>query len=193
LFAKGSEVTHQGDTNRLTKMMRLVFFLILAVIMIDVDYAIRLGYIYNATYVSNNTKVVITYNNTCSECICDGFFSSASPSYVGLNCYTNNKTCELFANYSTSSMVMMNLNSTFIFIQLPPSQDTATQQPTTQYMTTQQPTPQHTTTQQPTPQHTTTQQPTPQHTTTQQPTTQHTTTHQPTTQHTTTQLTTTGN
>jgi hypothetical protein len=94
--------------------------------MIDVDYAIYIGYIYNATYVSNDTNVVITYKNTCSECICYGFFSSVTPLYVGLNCYKNTKTCELFADYSTSSMVMMNLNSTFIFIQQPPSQNTTT-------------------------------------------------------------------
>jgi len=107
-------------------MIRSTFFLILVVIIIDVGYTIRVGYIYNATYVSNDTKIIITYENTCSECICNGFLSSLSPLYVGLNCYENNKTCELFANYSTSSNVMMNLNSTFIFIQQPPSQNTTT-------------------------------------------------------------------
>ncbi len=100
--------------------------MILAVIIIDIDCTTPVGYIYNATYVSNNTKVVITYKNTCSECICNGFFFSVTPLYVGLNCYTNNKTCELFANYSTSSMVIMNLNSTFIFIQQPPLPNTTT-------------------------------------------------------------------
>jgi hypothetical protein len=127
-------------------MIRSVFFLIFAVIIIDVDYAIRVGYIYNATYVSNNTKVVITYKNTCSECICNGFFYNVTLLYVGLNCYKISKTCELFSSYSTSSMVMMNLNSTFIFIQQPPSQDMTTQQPLSHGTTTEQPSSRHTTT-----------------------------------------------
>ena len=98
-------------------MLRLVFFLIFTVINIEIACTIPLGYIQNAAYVSSGTAVVITYTNTCAECICSGFFSTVPSSYVGLNCYRNNKTCELFANYSTSSMITINLDSTFIFIQ----------------------------------------------------------------------------
>ncbi|CAF1311253.1 unnamed protein product [Adineta steineri] len=46
-----------------------------------------------------------------------------------MNCYTNNNTCELFANYSSSSsssIVKFDLNSIFIFIQQPPLQNPAT-------------------------------------------------------------------
>jgi len=107
-------------------MLRSVFFLILVVIIIDVECTRRLGYIYNATYVSNDTTIVITYKNTCSECICNGFFSNIPPLYVGLNFYQNNKTCELFANYSTPSMMETNLNSTFIFIEQPLVQNETT-------------------------------------------------------------------
>ncbi len=103
-------------------MFRPVFFLII----INTGCAIPVGYIYNATYVSNDTTIFITYTNTCTECICNGFFSSVPSLYVGLNCYTSNKTCQLFANYSTPSMMVMNFNSTFIFIQLPPVQNTTT-------------------------------------------------------------------
>jgi hypothetical protein len=72
--------------------------------------------IYNASYVSSISIVIVTYENDCSECICQGLFSNVSPSYVGLNCYKNNKTCALFTTYS-SSMIQINLDSTFIFIQ----------------------------------------------------------------------------
>jgi len=108
-------------------MIRLVFLLILTVAVIKIDCTARVGYIYNATYVSTNIVTIITYQNTCSECICYGFFSSVPPLYVGFNCYKNNNTCALFANYSSSSStVMINLNSTFIFIQQPPSQNATT-------------------------------------------------------------------
>jgi hypothetical protein len=93
----------------------------------DVDCTRSVGYIRNATYVSNDTKIIITYENTCFECICKGFFSNVPPAaYVGLNCYQSNKTCELIPNYLTPSTVMVNLDSTFIFIQQPPSQNTRT-------------------------------------------------------------------
>jgi hypothetical protein len=45
--------------------------------------------------------------------------------YVGLNCNKINKTCILFANYSSPSTMMINLNSTFVFIKQPPSQNTS--------------------------------------------------------------------
>ncbi|CAF1184096.1 unnamed protein product [Adineta steineri] len=106
-------------------MVRLVFMLfVVAANFVMIDCTTRIGYIYNATYVSNDTITVITYRNTCSECICYAFFSNVSSSYVGLNCYKSNKTCVLFANYSTPSTMNMNLNSTFIFIKKPPTQNT---------------------------------------------------------------------
>jgi len=92
----------------------------------NIDCTTRIGYIYNATYASNNITAIITYTNTCYECICYGFFSSVPPLYVGLNCYQNNKTCALFANYSAISTVQIDFNSTFIFIQQPPTQNTTT-------------------------------------------------------------------
>ncbi|CAF1479472.1 unnamed protein product [Adineta ricciae] len=80
----------------------------------------RIGSISDAKYVSNDTITVIEYNNSCSECLCKAFFSSLSPSYVGLNCYMNNKTCYLFVNYSSSGMVVKDINTKFIFKQAPP-------------------------------------------------------------------------
>ncbi len=118
--------THRFHTNQLIKMLRSVFFFIFTAIIIEITCTISVGYIQNAKYVSNDTTIIITYTNTCTECICSGFFFSAPSLYVGLNCYKNNKTCELFANYSTRSMMTTNLNSTFIFIQQPPVQNTTT-------------------------------------------------------------------
>jgi hypothetical protein len=106
-------------------MIQSVFFLILIMSVINTVCTTRIGYIYNTTYASTtNTSVVITYRNTCSECICQAFFSRVPSLYVGLNCYTNNKTCTLFTNYSSPSTVTINLNSTFIFIQQPPLENT---------------------------------------------------------------------
>jgi hypothetical protein len=124
--AQQSEVIHCSDTNWLMKMIRSVFLTILTMIITNIDCSRPVGYIYNATCDSNSTTTVITYKDTCKECICYGFFSTVVPLYVGLNCYTNNKTCKLFTNYSSSTMININSDSTFIFIQLPPAQDTTT-------------------------------------------------------------------
>ncbi|CAF1482311.1 unnamed protein product [Adineta steineri] len=94
---------------------------------VNVDCTIRIGYIYNATYVSTNITAVIAYNNSCSECICYGLLSTVPSLYVGMNCYTNNKTCALFASYLSLSAIKIDLNSIFIFIQQSISQNTTTE------------------------------------------------------------------
>jgi len=83
-----------------------------------------IGYIYNASYSSTSIDTFIKYNQTCSECICNAFYSQMIPKYLSFNCYTSNKTCALFANYSATSTIQINLDSTFIFLQKPPSQVT---------------------------------------------------------------------
>jgi len=87
---------------------------------IHINSAEFISLIDNAAYISNTTKIITTYQNACSECICNAFFSNISSPYVGLNCYKNNKTCQLFVNYSTSTIIEININSTFMFIQRPP-------------------------------------------------------------------------
>jgi len=119
-------VTHRSHTIQLIKMIRSVFLLILIMALVNIACTISIGYIYNVSYVSTNISAVVTYENTCSECICHGLVASVPPLYVGLNCYTNNKTCVLFANYSSPSTIKIDFNSTFIFIQPPPSQNTTT-------------------------------------------------------------------
>lgn len=89
-------------------------------IIVSIDCIKLVGYIYNATYSSNDTVANMTYKNTCAECICQGFFYNMSQLYIALNCYKNIKKCEFFTNYSNSSTIKINLNSTFIFIQQPP-------------------------------------------------------------------------
>lgn len=107
-------------------MKELVVFLILITFIIDKIHANRLGYIRNGSYVTNDTKLILTFVNTCSECICDAFFSKIAPMYVGLNCYQSRKICELFVNYSSLSMITMNNDSMFIFLQLPSLQNKTT-------------------------------------------------------------------
>ena len=107
-------------------MIPSVFLLILIVAVTNIHCTTPVGYIYNATYTSTNITAIITHKNTCSECICYGFFSSVPPLYVGLNCNANNKTCALFANYSSSATMRIDFDSAFIYIQQPPSQNTTT-------------------------------------------------------------------
>ncbi len=59
---------------------------------------------------------VLKYNGTCNECICQAFFKNISSNYQGLNCFEN-KTCLLFPNYLSKSMIHINFNSTFVFKQ----------------------------------------------------------------------------
>ena len=113
-------------SKKFSNMKGSIAFVVLITMMIDRSRAKRLGHIRNGSYVSNDTKVLRTFVNTCSECICDGFFSMVSPVYVGLNCYQSRKTCELFANYSIPSMITRNDDSTFIFLQLPPVENKTT-------------------------------------------------------------------
>ena len=109
-------------------MIQINLFCIMIIIIIinNIVCTTHVGYIRNASYISNSTKMIMTYQNTCSECICNGFFSVISAPYVRLNCYQNNKTCELFMNYSTSFTITINPNSTFISIQQPPVRNITT-------------------------------------------------------------------
>jgi hypothetical protein len=107
-------------------MLYSVFLSILTMSVVNIDCKVPIGRIYNATYISIVTSMVITYKNTCDECLCYGFFSTESPLYVGLNCYAKNKTCHLFANYSSLSAMEIDFNSTFIFVQLPQLPDVTT-------------------------------------------------------------------
>ena len=107
-------------------MLQASVFIFWIIFITNIHATKLVGSIRNTSYYSTDTKVVITYNNNCSECICNVFFSNLPPLYVGLNCYKNNKTCELFSNYSTSATIQINVNSTFIFIQQPPLQNRTT-------------------------------------------------------------------
>ena len=118
--------TDRSESIHLIKMTHLVFFFILTVDLVNIVCTVRIGHIYNATCISNITRTIIRYKNTCDECLCNAFFSAEPPLYVGLNCYANNKTCHLFANYSSPSVMAIDSNSTFIFVRIPPLQNVTT-------------------------------------------------------------------
>jgi len=49
---------------------------------IHINSAEFISLIDNAAYISNTTKIITTYQNACSECICNAFFSNISSPYV---------------------------------------------------------------------------------------------------------------
>ena len=121
-----NQVVDRSDSIHLMKMIRPVFLFFLALSVGNIDCAVRIGHINNATFISNITSTIITYKSTCDECLCNAFFSAQPPLYVGLNCYANNKTCHLFANYSSPSVILTDFNSTFSFVRIPPLQNVTT-------------------------------------------------------------------
>jgi hypothetical protein len=96
-------------------MFQLVCLSVFALIM--VDGTTQIGLIDNAAYISSNLTNTLSYNGTCLECMCYALFSNTSSNYSGLNCYKNNQTCLLFTNYLSKSMLRININSTFSFLQ----------------------------------------------------------------------------
>lgn len=101
--------------------MRVIFWFILINTVMKINCTIWIGHISNVTHIPAVADLVITYQTTCSECICKSFFSAEPFSYVGLNCYRNNKTCCLFAHFSSSTVLKEDFNSIFLFTELPPS------------------------------------------------------------------------
>ena len=81
-----------------------------------VDGTTPIGLIDNAAYVSSSlTDAVYSYTSSCDECICYAFFSNISINYQALNCYQNNRTCLLFRNYLSKSLIRIQPTSTFLF------------------------------------------------------------------------------
>jgi len=80
-----------------------------------VDSTTLISSINNAAYVSVNSTNVLSYNGSCDECICYAFFSNILFNSEALNCYKNNKTCLLFTNYISKSLIQIDLNSILLF------------------------------------------------------------------------------
>lgn len=121
-----SIVVYQSGSIQWIEMICSALWLILTMTIFNINCTINIGRIYNASYSSNEMSVSTTYQNSCSECICQTFYSTVIPLYTTLNCFTNNKTCQLFTNFSSTSLLRVDLNSLFIFTHLPPLQNTTT-------------------------------------------------------------------
>lgn len=82
--------------------------------------SILIGSMSNVSYQSNDT-ISVTFNGTCTQCLCEAFVSNPSPNYVAFNCYANENKCDLFHNYSISYQLVTNTSSQFYFYpNLPP-------------------------------------------------------------------------
>lgn len=108
--------------------MRYFFSLLLfaTVAMIGRYSTVRIGYINNSAMLTVNAPQLINYTNTCNECICSALLMNTTAAYVGLNCYRSTRICALFTNYSSTTHLSVNVDSTFIFRQLPSSSNVST-------------------------------------------------------------------
>ena len=77
----------------------------------DIVFAVRVGMISNANYITSNTDRIYS-NMTCIQCTCAALAANA----VGWNCLTNNNTCQLISNYSSNNgYLLLTINGSFFF------------------------------------------------------------------------------
>lgn len=88
---------------------------LVSIFLINIDQGIEIGKIDDAVYLSNDWNEFYLYGNSCDECICYAFLSDNSSNYQGINCYTNNKTCYLFNNSLSRSLLRIADYSIFLF------------------------------------------------------------------------------
>ncbi|CAF1092882.1 unnamed protein product [Didymodactylos carnosus] len=102
-------------------MLFLVIYAIAAV-----GECIMVGKIYNSSLTQLNAEEAdeVFIDGICAACVCHLILNSAE--YVAFNCYSNNNTCLMFKNYSSSYTMESNTNTTFIFLSLPPPPETLT-------------------------------------------------------------------
>jgi hypothetical protein len=86
---------------------------------------ISIGVIYNVYLLIFNSNST-TINGTCDQCLCTMVLNTTLFSF--LNCFQNNKTCQLFSkSFETRSFRLMNNSaSSFYFFQLPFDNTTST-------------------------------------------------------------------
>ncbi|CAF4243719.1 unnamed protein product, partial [Adineta steineri] len=78
--------------------------------------SVPIGSISNVTFIAS-TMGETFFNTSCQQCICVGLTANA----VGWNCMTNNNTCSLINNYSTTDIGLRQTENTiFFFQQIPP-------------------------------------------------------------------------
>ncbi|CAF1638814.1 unnamed protein product, partial [Didymodactylos carnosus] len=95
-------------------MVRLVLS---ALFLVCVAGCFRVYYIHDGILIlnGNNTYTQLVTNiSSCQQCLCYAFQNN---SYLGLNCFTSNRTCVLFRNYRGTWSIQSDINSTFWFIQ----------------------------------------------------------------------------
>ncbi len=94
-----------------------VYMLLLLLLALDMTISVSVGSISNVIF--NTVDVTeIFANMTCTQCTCVALMANA----VGWNCMTNNGTCQLISNYSSSNgHLVATINGSFFFQQLPPA------------------------------------------------------------------------
>ncbi|CAF0774080.1 unnamed protein product [Adineta ricciae] len=95
-------------------MIRLVYLSFLLHAWLNTCYTTYINYIESAEYVPANLSNVLLYTGSCSDCICQAFFSDNSSKYEVINCYTINHTCLLFPQFVSTSIIRINTNSKLI-------------------------------------------------------------------------------
>jgi hypothetical protein len=88
---------------------------IILMLTINTVFSINIGLISNAKFIASNNGQTFS-NMTCTQCACAALMTSS----VGWNCMTINYTCDLIKNYSSTDIgLIMSMNATFFFQQLP--------------------------------------------------------------------------
>ncbi|CAF0954498.1 unnamed protein product [Adineta ricciae] len=84
--------------------------------MMDTGVSISVNLLSNVVYRATNINRIFS-NFSCAQCACAALLDAAS----GWNCITNNSTCQLIKNYSSTDDGLMILsNASFFYLQLPP-------------------------------------------------------------------------
>ncbi len=92
------------------------YMLLLLLLVLDMTISVSVGSISNVIFNTVDVNKIFA-NMTCTQCTCAALMDNA----VGWNCMTNNGTCQLISNYSsTNGYLLATINGSFFFQQLPP-------------------------------------------------------------------------
>jgi hypothetical protein len=112
--------------------MKLIALIFVYFVVNNIISAVPVGVIHNASLMMISSSSITINLSTCDQCVCAMLMSTGNSSIVSFNCYVQNTAvviCELFTmtNYQIFTFYQMetNINSTFYFLQLPPSMTNA--------------------------------------------------------------------
>ena len=89
------------------------------VLFITPAYSISVGLINDVQY-QTVSSLPITVNGSCEDCVCQHISFGGSVPFVMFNCYEDERTCDLYLNYSLRYTLVANSNSkVFFFERLP--------------------------------------------------------------------------